>query len=277
MELPEAVALAAQMNAALPGRRIVAAERENSPHKWVFYNRPREEYEAILPGKTLGEARADGNHVDLAVEPGFTLQLGDGGERILLHADDATLPKKHHLLLRFADGEVLTVSVQGWGAVRLFDADQHRQWLAGEAGRVSALAPDLTYARFKEILAAYEAATDRPIKAFFVNQPPIQGIGNGYLQDILFRAGVHPTRKVRSLALAERRKLHQAMRKVLTEAVRKGGRDDELGLHGQPGRYVRALDRRANGTPCPTCGTTIQKIQYLGGACYFCPTCQPAG
>ena len=74
---------------------------------------------------------------------------------------------------------------------------------------------------------------------------------------------------------AEVRKLHNAIRKVLTEAVAKGGRDDELDLSGRGGRYVRLMDRRSEGRPCPNCGTRIEKIQYLGGACYFCPNCQP--
>ena len=137
MELPEAAAMARQMNAELTGRRIVAAERENSPHKWVFYNRPREQYESILPGRTVGKARAEGNHVNIGLSGGFTLQLGDGGLRIFLHPDDGALPRKYHLLLRFEDGRALTVSVQGWGAVRLFDRAGFRKWRDGNAGGVS--------------------------------------------------------------------------------------------------------------------------------------------
>ena len=275
MELPEAVAMAGQMNAELRRRRIVAAERENSPHKWVFYNRPRREYEAILPGRTIGQARPEGNHVNIGLSGGFTLQLGDGGLRIFLHPDDGTLPKKYHLLLKFKDGRALTVSVQGWGAVRLFDRAGFRKWRDENAGGVSPVAEEFTYARFKQVLAEYAGECDKPVKAFLINQPSFPGIGNGYLQDILFRASLHPKRKVRGLRAAEGRKLYSAIRKVLSEAVAKGGRDDELDLFGRGGPYVRLLDRRSKGRPCPNCGTRIEKIQYLGGACYFCPDCQP--
>lgn len=275
MELPEAVAMAEQMNAELRGKRIASAERENSPHKWVFYNRPRAEYERLLPGKRVGEARAEASHVDVRLTPGLTLQLGDGGERIFLHAEGAKLPAKYHLLLRFDDGTALTVTVQGWGAVRLLDDAQLRRERARQKDAISAIDPALTYARFKQVLADYEAARDKPVKAFFINRPRIVGIGNGYLQDILFRAGIHPRRKVRGIPAAGRRKLYHAMRKVLAEAIAKGGRDDELDLFGHPGRYVRTLDRRAKGKPCPNCHATIEKIQFLGGACYLCPTCQP--
>jgi formamidopyrimidine-DNA glycosylase len=275
MEVPEAVAMAGQMNAELRARRIASAERENSPHKWVFYNRPREEYEAMLPGRKIGEARAEGNHVNIGLSGGLTLQLGDGGLRIFLHADDGALPSKYHLLLRFENGQVLTVSVQGWGAVRLFDKAGLRKWQRQNAGGVCPVDEEFTHERFRQIVAEYAAACDKPVKAFLVNRPRIPGIGNGYLQDILFRAGLHARRKVRGIRPAEWRKLYHAIRKVLKEAVAKGGRDDELDLFGNGGRYVRLLDRRSNGRPCPTCGTTIEKIQFLGGACYFCPTCQP--
>ena len=46
-------------------------------------------------------------------------------------------------------------------------------------------------------------------------------------------------------------------------------------FNAKPGKYVRLMDRKAAGQPCPGCGSTIvEKIQYLGGACYFCPDCQ---
>jgi formamidopyrimidine-DNA glycosylase len=56
--------------------------------------------------------------------------------------------------------------------------------------------------------------------------------------------------------------------------IEKGGRYDEVDLYNQPGGYVRMMDSRSAGKPCPVCATPIEKIQYLGGACYFCPGCQ---
>jgi len=60
----------------------------------------------------------------------------------------------------------------------------------------------------------------------------------------------------------------------MKDAVRLDGRDTERDLFGRPGRYVPTLDERALGKPCPACGTTIRKIQFLGGAAYFRPSCQ---
>jgi formamidopyrimidine-DNA glycosylase len=56
--------------------------------------------------------------------------------------------------------------------------------------------------------------------------------------------------------------------------IEKGGRRDEVDLFGKPGGYQRLMDSRAAGKPCTTCGRIVEKKQYLGGACYFCPRCQ---
>ena len=60
----------------------------------------------------------------------------------------------------------------------------------------------------------------------------------------------------------------------LDEIIEKGGRYDEFDLYGNRGGYVRLMDRNAVNRPCPSCGGQVEKIQYLGGACYVCHVCQ---
>jgi formamidopyrimidine-DNA glycosylase len=61
---------------------------------------------------------------------------------------------------------------------------------------------------------------------------------------------------------------------TLRAAVEAGGRTSELDLFGRPGGYARILDSASAGQPCPVCGAAIEKIQFMGGASYFCPSCQ---
>ena len=130
-------------------------------------------------------------------------------------------------------------------------------------------------------IEAVSIAEERP-KFMFLNEDldayegNVCGIGNGYLQDILFRAKLSPKRKVPDISPDERMRLRGAIAETMTEAIEKGGRDTERDLYGRPGRYVPILDRRAVDTPCPDCGTPIEKMSYLGGSCYVCPSCQPA-
>lgn len=275
IERPEAITLAHQIGKALTGRRIKSAQRENSPHKWAFYSRDKRDYETIPVGKTIGKITSAGSLILIPLRPGYVVQLGDGGERIALLDPGTTLPKKYHLLWEFEDGRRLTVSVMGWGAVRLLDREQFDQWRQQERDAIDPVDDGFTYEGFCGFMEAYAAAHDKPVKAMLTSQSRVRGIGNGYLQDILHRAGLHPTHKVRRITAGQRRRLYLAIRRVLTDAVKRGGRDDELDLFGRPGRYVRTMDKRALGKPCPRCKTAIEKLSYLGGTCYVCPACQP--
>jgi formamidopyrimidine-DNA glycosylase len=102
----------------------------------------------------------------------------------------------------------------------------------------------------------------------------MNGIGNSYAQDILFRARLSPRCKIPEITPAEREQLYQAVQETVSLAIQAGGREEECDLFGHPGGYRRLMSSQTAGGPCPVCGTTIEKIAYLGGACYLCPQCQ---
>ena len=249
------------------------AANGNSPHKFAFTPDRRRVRHPGGPHH-LG-AEAMGNHIVVAVEPDYVLALGCGGERILYHPDAQTLPKKHQLLLRFADDTYLTVSVQGWGAAQLVPREDLGARTYVDPGRVSPLGGAFTLEHYDGLFQDLEPKDSRSIKFICISKPGIWGLGNGYLQDILYQAHVHPRRKAADLTPDERRALFDATVDVLRRATDLGGRDTERDLHNRPGGYRPALDRRMVGEPCPGCGTPIAKIQFQGGSCYFCPDCQP--
>ena len=274
IELPEAVTLARQMTAELAGKRIAKAVQSSSPHKFAFLSGTPEEYKEILEGRTLGETTARGRYMLTLIEPGYVLVLGEGGERILVHSSEKTLPKKHQLLLQFDDDTYLTISVQGWGAVWLFEeaeVDQHKY-----VGKpcVSPLSDDFTYEYFSGLFDVLEEGYKNTIKYFIISEPGICGIGNGYLQDVLFQARISPRRRVAEISMDERRTVYAAIRETLKQATELAGRNTERDLFNQPGGYVPLMCSQTKSWPCPECGTAIEKISYLGGSCYLCPECQ---
>jgi len=274
IELPEAWVIARQMNEAIAGKQIAAAMRGNAPHKFAFYTRAAEEYAEILKERRIGPARGHGGLILIPAEPEYLLAVGGGGERIALHRDERTLPKKHQLLLHFTDGVYLTVTVQGWGAAMLFhDSEVPGHAWVGKPG-VSPVSDAFTYEFFEGRFGELKENDPSSVKFFVISKPGVWGVGNGCLQDILFRARIHPRRRALDLSEGERRALHAAIRDTLQQMVALGGRDGEIDLFGQPGGYTRILSSETAGKPCPECGTPIEKIQYLGGASYFCPRCQ---
>ena len=112
------------------------------------------------------------------------------------------------------------------------------------------------------------------LKAFLATEQRIPGLGNGVLQDILFNAGLHPKRKKSTLSDFQKSELFHSIKVTLDKMTSLGGRDTEKDLYGQPGGYKTILSKNTIKNPCPVCGDTIIKQPYLGGAIYFCTTCQ---
>lgn len=274
IEYPEAATIARQMGDELTGKVISYCQRGNSPHKFAFYSYEPEEYKKVMEGAKLGPTGVDGGHAMIRIGAEHTLVLGGGGEKILLHDSDASLPKKHHLLLGFDDGRYLTVTIQGWGMVSLMNDDEMAAHPYVAKPKVPPLSDAFTQEYFHSLFAAMDPDEKRSAKYFIISDPQVHGVGNGYLQDILFTAKIHPRRRAVGLSQDEQKALYSAIRETLTQAVTLDGRDTEKDLYGNPGRYVPLMDRRTKGTSCTVCGALIEKASYLGGSVYTCPQCQ---
>lgn len=275
IELPEAIIIARQISKELKGKQIVSGVRGSSPHKFAFTGKHSDEdFAAIVKDKTIGTAQANGSVILTDLEPDYVLSLGCGGERILYHTSEKTLPKKHQLLLSFRDGSYLTVTISGWGEVRLLEQSEVSNHPHLKKDAVSPLSDAFTFAYFNGLFDALPEKKRVTAKYFIISEPGIWGVGNGCLQDILYRAKVHPKRPMISLSNEEKRMLYQAIKQTLIEIVELGGRDSERDFYNRCGGYQRNLHSRMVGRPCRECGAPIEKIQYLGGAAYFCPSCQ---
>ena len=273
-ELPEFVTLARQMNDSLTDKIIRQGRLGNSPHKFVWYNRTPEEFARLTEGKSVGEARARGKWLFVPLNPGYLLLFGECGGRLLHHPAGSQLPEKYHLWLTFEDSSSLTATTQMWGAMELYEAgqEQERQYVKGM--RTTPTDAEFTFDYFSGLIDELRTGEKRSAKALLTQDQLIPGLGNAIAQDILFRAGLHPRHPISDLSPDQRRKLYDAIHATLREAIAQGGRYDEFDLYGQPGGYIRQMDSRAAGQPCPVCRTVVEKMQYLGGACYFCHHCQ---
>jgi formamidopyrimidine-DNA glycosylase len=274
IELPEAVTLAGQLNAAVRGRRIVRVIANQSPHKWAWFRGDPQGYVPLLVGRTLGSAASYGGFV-AAEADGASLLFGEG-VTLRLYGPEVTLPARHQLLVELDDGASLVGSVQMYGGLWAYGAGTYdNPYLAAAIEAPSPLGDAFTPAYFEALARAVDVQ-NLSVKALLATEQRIPGLGNGVLQDILFTARLHPKRKVSALAEGELSSLHRAVRGVLGDMAGRGGRDTERDLYGAPGGYRTLLSRNTVGQPCPTCGTTIQKTQYMGGSVYFCRTCQPS-
>lgn len=273
LELPEALVLAGQINERARGRRVVRAEAGGTPHRFAFFQREPAWYPRLLEGRRLEEAQAYGGRVELRLEDS-RLDLSDGVNLRWL-APGARRPDRRQLLLELDDGAALVASVQMYGALLAFPAgaidDNFYYRVARE--KPSPLSGDFDESYFGGLWA--QARPGLSAKAFLAAEQRIPGLGNGCLQDVLFRAGVHPKRRLETLRETERTRLFHSVKNTLREMADQGGRDTEKDLMGQSGGYQTYLSAKTWRGACPFCGGAIIRQAYLGGNVYFCIRCQP--
>jgi len=114
------------------------------------------------------------------------------------------------------------------------------------------------------------------IKLLLLDQRIVAGLGNIYVCEALFRAGIHPRRAGGSISLERLDRLVPAIHDVLAEAIEAGGStlrdfaspDGELGYFS---KKFAVYDRE--GQPC-ACGGTVKRIVQGGRSTFFCPKCQ---
>lgn len=273
-ELPEYINLANQINATLHGKTIQSGNLGNSPHKFVWYNRSQEEFDGLTPGKIIGKANARGRWLFIPLEPGYVLVFGECGGKILFHPAGSNLPAKYHLYLGFSDDTFLTATTQMWGAMELYEqgAELEREYIKDM--RPTPIDSQFTLDYFNQLIDELVPQKKRSVKSLLTQEQLIPGLGNAIAQDILFKSGLHPRHSIIDLDPQQRSHLFVEIKETIRQIIDLGGRYDEFDLYGQKGDYIRLMDQNALQRPCPGCGGEIQKIQYLGGACYLCPVCQ---
>lgn len=265
-EYPEIAARAIEMNELLPGKTIAGIEVLQPK----CLNVPPEHFVQSLTGATLCTTVQRGKWLATDTSQGWLLfNLGMGGELLLV--DRASLPEKRRLVFDFTDDTALAVNFWWFGFAHylpLGPLEVHEQ--------LAKLGPnvlDVSREELHRLLAGQKGG----LKALLLDQTRLAGIGNAYIHDILWLAGIHPLRKANTLAAGEIDRLWQGIQDGLRPATEKGGAFYEVSLRGEKGGFLMddILVGYREGQPCPRCGSAIAKIKTGGTSSFICPTCQP--
>lgn len=117
-----------------------------------------------------------------------------------------------------------------------------------------------------------------PIKSQLLDQKTVAGLGNIYVCEALFQAGISPTRKAGTITGIRATRLVPEIRAVLQAAIDAGGSslNDYVQTDGELGYFqhqFKVYDRE--GQPCENeCGASIKRIVQSGRSTFFCPKCQ---
>jgi len=268
-ELPEITVIAEQMSKEIKGKRITGIEVKQPKN----LNVPVKEFIKIIKGKTVESVSRRGKWLFTKLDHGYFLLINLGMGAELLHfKPNQKLPEKAQFKLTFSDKTGFTAHFWWFGYIHLVSEKKlGKHKLTAQLGK-SATDKTFTLDCFKVLLANKKTG----IKSFLLDQKNVAGIGNVYIQDILFMARLHPNRKISTLTEKEIADLYHAIREVLNRSIKLKGLAYEMDFYGEKGKFTadEFLVGYRQGKPCPECNTRIEKIRTGSTASYICPKCQ---
>jgi formamidopyrimidine-DNA glycosylase len=223
-----------------------------------------------LKDRTILEVSRRGKRIVFRLDDGNVLfiHLGMTG-RLQLTPRDAAIEPHTHLIVDFADDRNQQLRFRDprrFGEIR---------WLGADLGE-DKMGPEPLAMRAKE-LAAKLLRTTRAIKNALMDQHVIAGLGNIYVDESLFAAGIHPLTPANKLTSEQIAVLTKSIKQVLRKAIHHRGSTlrDYVDAEGGKGAFQRlhsVYDREEE--PCRRCKTPIERIVLGGRSTHFCPRCQ---
>jgi formamidopyrimidine-DNA glycosylase len=212
----------------------------------------------------LGETRA------------LVVQLGMTG-KFLIRGRAAKRHKHTRMVLALEGlGEVHFIDTRRFGRIWLFpEFDTTQTDAAMETAGMGALGPEAPNITRRQFAACMQSA--RAVKALLLDQTRIAGLGNIYVDESLFAAGIHPSRRAESLNPEEIVHLHREIKAVLRRAIQAGGTtfNDYRNAYGDMGRFRSRLQVYGRaGEPCRACAAPIERLVLGGRGTHICPCCQ---
>jgi formamidopyrimidine-DNA glycosylase len=296
-ELPEVETVMRGLAAVLDGRRIVHAATTRPDMRWPFPDRLAER----LTGARVTGFRRRGKYILARLDTGESLliHLGMSGRLVARPKEGPRVPwmgptgrfsdarghnmppeAHEHLVMETEDGtRVGFVDPRRFGCVDLMPTvaeDTHKL--------LRDLGPEpLDDAFTPAVLSAALAGKRTPMKAALLDQSVVAGLGNIYVAEALFRAGISPKREARTVPGARAARLVPAIKAVLAEAIGAGGSSlrDYVRADGELGRFqdrFAVYDRE--GQPCPLCPglgagcAGVKRIVQSGRSTFYCPRTQ---
>jgi formamidopyrimidine-DNA glycosylase len=262
-ELPEVHALAERLHALLAGATLAGA----NPLQFSALKTYEPAPESVF-GRTVVAVGRRGKYVIVDLGgPRILVHLSQGGRIDVEDPPKSTRPRGAVVRFRF-EGRPSVL-------VKEFGTERRAGWWVlgpGDDGPLDGLGPEPQSEEFAELVLRGDDR--RRIHTILRDQRTVAGVGRGYSDDILHRARLSPYASLASLEETERRRVLEAVRAVLDEALeverrRSGGLPTKLGDHFTVhGRY---------GHPCPRCGGDLRRVSYESHEVTYCPVCQTGG
>ncbi|MEM6556035.1 MAG: bifunctional DNA-formamidopyrimidine glycosylase/DNA-(apurinic or apyrimidinic site) lyase [Pseudomonadota bacterium] len=278
-ELPEVETVRRGLTPAMQGKIIERLDVNRPDLRFPF----PDGFKARVEGASITHMgrRAKFLVTELSTGEALIMHLGMSGRFTVdeapaadFHIDPGTNPAHDHVVFHMQDGATVTYNdPRRFGFMELWpvkDLDAYP--------RIEHLGPEPLSNHFN---AAYLdeqlRGKNTPIKSALLDQAIIAGLGNIYVCEALFRAGISPRRKASSVVGKRSARLAPAINEVIAEAIEAGGSSisDFASASGELGyfqKHFAVYDRE--GEPCDTCPSPLKRIVQSGRSTFFCSKCQ---
>lgn len=192
-----------------------------------------------------------------------------------LYTHTEPVEKHTHVIFHFTDQTELRYrDVRTFGTMHLFTRGEEDRELPLKKLGIEPLDPGFSAGALKQIMQGRTGT----IKALLLNQELVTGLGNIYVDESLFLAGIYPEKRPNQLSENDWGKLYHAIVDVLSRSISLGGSSVKSYVNGQgeTGSFQHTLKvYQRTGKACEVCGTPIERTVVTGRGTHYCPLCQP--
>ena len=280
-ELPEVETVRRGLEAVMLDRQIKTATARRPDLRWPF----PANFSDRLSGASVKALRRRAKYIlaDLDSDETLLIHLGMSGRMLIqgnvpgvFHRPISPLEKHDHVVFEMEGGvRIIFNDPRRFGAMDLIPNQE-----LGAHKLLAKIGPEPLGNSFnaKQLHAAFSGRR-APVKAALLDQRNVAGLGNIYVCEALWAAGISPKRQAGRISHARIEALTSAVRSVLKLAIEAGGSSlrDYRQADGEMGYFQHAFkvyDREHEGCTTPDCSGKIRRIVQSGRSSFYCPTCQ---
>lgn len=233
-----------------------------------------EQFNHMLVGQTIQDINRKGKFLLFELDDYVLISHLRMEGKYSVHPQDEPVKKHTHVVFRFTDGDTLHYNdVRKFGTMHVYPKGEELQHKP-----LNKLGPDPFEKTFTlDYFYQKLKRTERAIKLVLLDQTIVAGLGNIYVDETLFRAGVHPLKKGNKVTKKESASIRNAAIDILNEAITQGGTTIRSYVNGQGemGRFQQVLFVYGQEDhACKQCGRPIVKMKVGGRGTHLCTSCQ---
>jgi formamidopyrimidine-DNA glycosylase len=276
-ELPEVETVKRGLQPSVEGRRLISVKARRADLRIPFPDK----FESRISGRRVIRLWRRAKYILLDLEGGETLviHLGMSGHMAVYtdtqHHSIGNGVHDHVVFETDAPACIVFTDHRRFGLMTLVDTASIERHKLFQGLGAEPLSADFDAARLLQALRGKKT----PIKSALLDQRVVAGLGNIYVCEALWRAGISPKKNAGKIKLAQIEKLRDGIQRVLEVAIAAGGSTlrDHRQTNGELGYFQKSFsvyDRE--GQPCPGAGCpgTIRRIVQSGRSTFYCRTCQ---